>query len=363
MVVSDLKEYIYKNSKIEFILEQIGCHSIKYHPHKEYYSCANIENQDGDGNNPTAINIKNNKYLNCSNYTRQKYFDEKSDLITLVQYNKEYTFIEALKYLHSVLGLKFTYSRQTKPKVEKKDPLAVFKKVRYKKKKTNVLNFKTLDEDILYDFAPYIHISWYKEGIMPWTTKKFGLGYSFRWKRVIIPMRYWLTGELLGTNARTTVDNFDLFDIPKYFITPSYPKSYNLFGLWENKEEIEQLKYLTIFESEKSVLKRDSLCDYSGVALSGHTMSDEQVRIILGLDIYEVVIALDEDVDINEVRHMCEKFYRLRKVSYIYDRWDLLSEKDSPADARNQIYEFLFKHRVVYDEREHKEYIKSLERK
>ena len=76
-----------------------------------------------------------------------------------------------------------------------------------------------------------------------------------------------------------------------------------------------------------------------------------------------MVIALDKDVDINEVRHVCEKFYRLRKVSYIYDRWDLLGEKDSPADARNKIYEFLFKYRVIYDEKEHEEYLKSLERK
>ena len=361
--MSDLKEYIYKNNKIEFILEQIGCHTIKYHQDKEYYSCANMPNKDGDGNNPTAINIRNNKYLNCRNYTRQQYFDEKSDLITLVQYNKGYTFTEAIKYLHNILGLKFSYSKTVEPKKEMKDPLEIFKRVRYKRNRTNVLDLKVLDEDILYDFAPYIHISWYREGIMPWTVKKFGLGYSHRWKRVVIPMRYWLTGELLGTNARTTVENYDLFDIPKYYITPSYPKSYNLFGLWENRQEIEQLKYVTVFESEKSVLKRDSLNDCSGIALSGCTMSDEQVRIILGLDIREVVIALDKDVDINEVRHICEKFYRLRKVSYIYDKWDLLGDKDSPADARNQIYEFLFKYRTVYDEREHEEYLKSLKGK
>ena len=75
-----------------------------------------------------------------------------------------------------------------------------------------------------------------------------------------------------------------MFGIKKYFITPSYPKSYNLFGLWEHKEDIKRLGYVVVYESEKSVLKRDSLLDYSGVALSGHTISDEQVRILIGLN-------------------------------------------------------------------------------
>ena len=36
---------------------------------KEYYSCSNC-----DGDNKTAINIKNNEYLGCKNYTREKVF-------------------------------------------------------------------------------------------------------------------------------------------------------------------------------------------------------------------------------------------------------------------------------------------------
>ena len=34
MTIQELKEYIYKEVKIEFILESIGCHSIKYHQNK-----------------------------------------------------------------------------------------------------------------------------------------------------------------------------------------------------------------------------------------------------------------------------------------------------------------------------------------
>ncbi len=77
----------------------------------------------------------------------------------------------------------------------------------------------------------------------------------------------------------------------------------------------------------------------------------------------EVVIAVDNDIPLEEIRHMCEKFYHLRKVSYIYDRWGLLKQKKmSPADANNKVYDYLFKHRVVYDESEHKKYLQGLKK-
>ena len=83
MTVLELKKYIFQEGKIEFILNEIGCGHIVYHPTKEYYSCSNC-----NGDNKAAINIKNNEYLNCKNYTREKEFDENADLLTLVQYNK-----------------------------------------------------------------------------------------------------------------------------------------------------------------------------------------------------------------------------------------------------------------------------------
>lgn len=351
-----LKKYIFENEKIEFILTEIGCKDIVYHSNKEFFSCSNY-----NGDNKSAVNVKNNEYLNVTNWTRKE-FDDNSDIITLVEYNKQLSFVEAIKYIHTMLGLEYKW--QKKPEKQKKisDPVDILAKHRCKKK-VDVDDIHVLDEDLLNDYVPLLYIGWLKEGIMPWTAKKFGLAYSYKYKRVVVPMRYWLTGELLGVNMRTTVENYKELGIKKYFLTPSYQKNLNLYGLYENYDAITSKKIVTIFEAEKSVLKRDSLGDSTCVALSGHTLSDEQARILIGLNTNEIVIALDKDVDIDEVRFMCEKFYRVRNVSYIYDKWDLLNKKDSPADANNKIYNFLFKYRIKYDESEHKQYLKSLERK
>lgn len=351
-----LKKYIFENNKIEYILNEIGCRHIQYHSNKEYYSCSNY-----NGDNQNAVNVKNNEYLNVINWTREKEFGDNSDIITLVQYNKSMSFIEAVKYIHKILNLPFEFKKAAQPE-KKFDPLAIFRRVANRRKTVNVDDIQVLEDKLLQDYIPMLHIDWAREGITERTREKFGLAYSYKHKRVVIPMRYWLTGELLGFNQRTTVENYEEFNIKKYFITPTYPKHLNLYGLYENYDTIQKAGYVVVAESEKSVLKRDSLCDGTVVALSGKSMSDEQVRILIGLNV-EIVIALDKDVDVNEVRHLCDKFKNIRKVSYIYDFMDVLGSKDAPMDARNKDYQFLLGNRIPYDREEQRKYKESLENK
>lgn len=357
MTIGELKEYIFEQNKIQYILEQIGCHNIRYNRQKEYYSAA-----QHDGDNPMGVVIRNNKHLNYRSFSRGVDYEDNKDLISLVEDVKKMSFIEAVKYIHEILDLPFEFKRKEEKQKKKYDPLGVFKKVlRGNRRIVNVDDIHILDDKLLNDYIPMLHIDFLREGIMPWTRDKFGLAYSYQHKRMVIPHKYWLTGQLLGFNMRTTVENYDAFGIRKYYLTNGFNKSLNIYGLYENYESIQSAGYVVVTESEKSCLKRDSLGDGTVVSLSGKNISDEQVRILIGLNT-EVVIAMDKDVDINEVRHMCEKFYRIRPVSYIYDKWDLLEKKDAPVDKGNKIYQFLFKHRVRYDEVEHNLYQKSLEK-
>lgn len=354
MLVSELKEYIYNNEKIEYILEQIGCTEIVYHSNKEYYSSC-----QPDGDNIQGVNIRNCKYLNYRSYTRNISYDDNKDLIYLVQNTLNYTFPDTIKYLHNILGLQYEYHKlNKKEKKIKENPLDIFKKMS-SRKHIDVSDIQVLDEEMLNDYVPMLYVDWVKkEGIMEWTRKKFGLAYSYKQKRVIIPMRYWLTGELLGINSRTVINNYKEFGIKKYYITKSYPKNINLYGLYENYDEIQKKGYVVVYESEKSVLKRDSRGDSCSVALSGKSISKEQISILRSLNV-EIIISLDKDVSLDYIRCICEHFYGTR-VSYTYDKYDLLNDKDSIADAPKKIFEYLLNHRVKYNEYEHYQYIKWL---
>lgn len=352
MTTVELKEYIFENDKIPFILETIGCSNVKFNKEKGYYYST-----QPDGDNPQGVNIKNNNYLPYRSFSRGIDYEDKKDIIDLIQKVKDYNFRECIEYIHKILGLKMSVSLIKSKKSKKIDPLDIFRRV--SKGFNYDMDYEVLEEDILNDYIPLIHIDWYKEGIMPWTAKKFRIGYSYIYNRVIIPLRKWDTGELLGTNARTTIKNHKELKIKKYILTSNYPKQINLYGLYENYDEILKRGYVVVYESEKSVLKRHSLNDPTGVAISGHSLSDEQVRILTGLDV-DIIISMDNDVDIQEIRHMCEKFRSTRNVYYTFDKWNILESKDSIVDSRNEIYEFFIKYKVKYDNYEHLEYLKLL---
>ena len=353
-----LKKYIYENKKIEYVLGEIQCKHIQYHSNKDYYSCSNF-----NGDNPNAVNVKNNEYLNVTNWTRTKEFGEGSDIITLVQYNKSMSFVEAIKYLHKILDLPFEFKKKKDKSKEKYDPLSVFKRVlRSGRRVINVDDIHVLDDKLLNDYVPMLHINWLREGITERARKKFNIAYSYKYKRIVIPHYYWLTNELIAFNMRTTVPNYEEFGIKKYYLSNGYNKSLNIYGYCQNKDEIESKGYCVLVESEKSVLKRFSLGDGTCLALSGKSLSTEQIRIISSLDIKELILCLDNDVDINEIRWMAEQFKNIVKVSYIKDFMGILGDKDSPCDARDKDYRFLFDNRIVYDRDEQRKYQESLKK-
>ena len=264
-----LKKYIYENKKIEYVLGEIQCKHIQYHSNKDYYSCSNF-----NGDNPNAVNIKNNEYLNVINWTRTKEFGEGSDIITLVQYNKSMSFVEAIKYLHKILDLPFEFKKKEDKSKEKYDPLSVFKRVlRSGRRVINVDDIHVLDDKLLNDYVPMLHINWLREGITERARKKFNIAYSYKYKRIVIPHYYWLTNELIAFNMRTTVPNYEEFGIKKYYLSNGYNKSLNIYGYCQNKDEIESKGYCVLVESEKSVLKRFSLGDGTCLALSGKSLS------------------------------------------------------------------------------------------
>lgn len=359
MTISELKKYIYEHNKIPYILENLSCHNIKYNEKRQTFSAS-----FPDGDNPQGVNIRNNEHLNYRSFSRGINYEDNKDLISLVESIKKISFVDALKYLHKILELPFEFKNQKEKSKKKYDPLSVFKNVLGSRRKVvDVDDIQVLSDKLLDDYVPMLHIDWVREGITERARKKFNIAYSYRYKRIVIPHYYWMTNELIAFNMRTTIPNYEEFGIKKYYLSNGYNKSFNIYGYCQNKDEIEKKGYCTLVESEKSVLKRFSLGDGTCLALSGKAISTEQIRIINSLKINELVICLDNDVDIDEIRWIAEQFKNRVKVSYIKDFMNLISEKDSPCDARNKDYQFLFDNRIIYDKNEQRKYQESLNKR
>lgn len=337
MDAQELKKYIHENNYVDDILNKLECHHIR--PYNTEYR-AGLPNRTY-GN---SIVIKRDEYLNTRVYTSEKTIQ--GDIFTLVMLLKNKNFPQSVRWLHKVLSLPYTYSLEDKSE-KKKDPLKIFKKIiKNENKEIDKRSLIVYDKNILKNMVLIPSLTFFREGISIQTQEKFEIGYSTERERIGIPHKYWQNGRYLGIIGRTTIPNYDDFNIAKYLpITNPFFKSLNLYGLAENYKHIQEKGYVIVFEGEKSVMKLDTWKLCNGVAVGCHEISEEQRRILIGLNV-EIVIAFDKDVEQEHMIYECRKFKGIRPVSYIYDKFDLLDEKDSPCDKGIKVWNYLLKYRI-----------------
>ncbi len=383
----DLKLYILENDKVEFILSNIGCDHIRYVSNPkgdDYYQCTN---PDG-GYNEHAVRVYTNEYLNVQDFTRN--LGDVADIFTLVQLAKGFDFGHALLYVNQILGLSNLSDEDLRllsidteaKKVERKQYQQ--KKKESKKQEERRLYREALEKDEkTYNQAePLLFEDWYKEGICFESVRRmFGIKwyeYDGKYQQIIFPIKEWSTGRVVAYQRRLIYDKSKeqlrlACGQPKYLLTEGYNKNQNLYGLWENYDEIIENRRMIIYESPKSVMKRWVKQDHTAVAIQGKSISWEQAGIInhIAECIYnkdymrvengeegvvytplEVVVALDSDVDEYDVRNVCKAIRRHSRehfnISYIYDKRGILKNHESPADTNRKNFDTLLKNRSNY---------------
>lgn len=230
---------------------------------------------------------------------------------------------------------------------------------RYKRKKKPKVELPEYSKTVLQVFRYLPHMDWLKEGISWKTMQKFNISYYIRDDRIVIP-HYDINGRLVGIRGRAMRQE-DLDAGKKYM--PLYiggklhnhPTAFNLYGLYENQKAIRKYGKVIIFESEKSVLKCEDFYgeDNFSVAVCGSTISNFQRDLIISQGAGEVFIAFDKeytDHESQEAKDYAKKLLKLAhkftpycKTYVLFDEWELLEMKDSPADKGKEALEKLMK--------------------
>lgn len=76
----------------------------------------------------------------------------------------------------------------------------------------------------------------------------------------------------------------------------NHPLGLNLYGLNWNKQAIQKMKKVIVFESEKSVLKYATYFGWNNnisVACCGSNISSHQIQLLLDCGVEEIIIAFD----------------------------------------------------------------------
>lgn len=285
-------------------------------------------------------------------------------LADLVMKCKDCDFKEAIGIIKSYFGISGKYHRHGVGRKSRN---------RFKKKEINYdeLIIPPLDD---VEYKPYMYRKfpchrlpmWEKEGILFKSIKKFDIRYDEIGEKIIIPHFAWNENKISGVRVRNlnknVVDKFGKYT-PFYYGGHMYNHhlKYNLYGYNQNKDDISEKRIAIIFEGEKGVLQLDSMFEYNpSVAVCGSNISYEQIKMLLLLDIEEIIFAFDKQYENKEeellwkikIIKLANKIPNNIKISIIWDDLNegLLDYKDSPTDKGKKIFSSLFKNRINFND-------------
>lgn len=221
-----------------------------------------------------------------------------------------------------------------------------------------------VDNKVLNIYYDLYYQGWIEEGITIETMEKYKIKNSIVDRQIIIP-HYDEFDRLVGVRCRN-LDKDLVSQGKKYMPVINNGEMLNhstgsvLYGLNFNRENIERVQKVILFESEKAVMQLDSFMPNMsiGVCLSGSNLTNRQVEILKGLDVSEVIIAIDKEykkIGDNEEKYYAKKIEEtiLNKlatffqVSVIWDRKGKLDYKDSPMDKGRTTFIELLNERII----------------
>lgn len=323
MDVVQLKLYILEESRVDEILQSIGCHHIHYHS-SGYWTCANK-----DGDNKQAIVVWNNEYLPCVNYTRQMVSNgRKTDIIDLVCFTKNLTFPEALQYICNVLGIEY-YHDFNADVPESLQITDLILKMNQNHGYDIDQPLKPISKNILSYYKNRVNNLFLKDNISYETQQDFQIGYDDSTNRITIPI-FSEIGDLVGVKGRLFKEELSSDDLKYVYIEPCQ-RSKIIYGLNKTIPYIKKAGRVYVPEAEKGVLQLWEYGDRNAGATGGKELSQQQIELLTRLGV-DIIFVQDKDVKQEEIEELASHFVDQIPIYYIYDNDNILDEKESPTD-------------------------------
>ena len=193
---------------------------------------------------------------------------------------------------------------------------------------------------------PSLADPWALEGIDLSVLERYEVTFSASYEGVMIPHRDW-QGRLIGLRVRTY--NEQKIAKGKYMpllinnIYYRHPLSLNLFGIYQNRENILNAKRAILVESEKAVLQAESMLKESNITLAvcGSSISSWQLSMLVyDLGIEELIIGFDKEYSnhselfdyLKKIKEQLGKIKNFVSIGVLVDDKNIFALKESPFD-------------------------------
>ena len=233
------------------------------------------------------------------------------------------------------------------------------------KNASQIIELKIYDNKILNHLPRPFITSWYKEGITFEVMNNKGICYDPLYEGIVIP-HYDINGNLIGIRERTLIKENEIYGKYRPAIINgkmyNHPLSFNLYNLNFSKNNIKTTQKAIIYEGEKSCLKHASYFGEENdisVACCGSNLINYQVKLLLSLDVKEIIIAFDKQYQeigdeewqkwVIKLKTIYNKYNGYCNISYLFDKEKLLQYKSSPIDEGRDKFIKLFQNRIMIE--------------
>ena len=264
--------------------------------------------------------------------------------ITFIKYLRKCNTHEAIEIVSKFAGI--TDTGEISPK-KKMSTTLVCKKFQKPRKTTKQSKGVVLRDDCMEQYERRLDKMqvWIDEGISIETLDKWQVRYDSFSNRLVYPIRN-LEGKVVNVGGRTVSPDWKERGLRKYTYFYNWGSLDVVFGLYENMKEILRRREVILFEGCKSVLLASSWgIGNAGCLLTSH-LNPNQMKILAKLGC-RVVFALDKEIRIRE-DHNIQKLRNYVEVEYLWDKDDLLDEKDAPVDKGFEVFMKLYEGRMRY---------------
>lgn len=262
------------------------------------------------------------------------------DVLTFIKMFNHVNYAEAKTILEEYCGCKNTCVKKQKRLSASK----VARRFAVQNKRKDA-TYKELPDDVMerYEDAGKKLDVWRNEGINDRELQKYSVKYDSFTDRLVFPIRS-PSGKIINISGRTLDPQYKEKKLPKYNYYGSLGRLDTMFGLYENRADIERKREIIIFEGAKSVMKAESYGFNNCVAALTSRINRYQLELLIQLGC-RVVFAFDSDVELNKV-DLIDTLKHYVHVDAVIDRQGLLDEKMSPVDRGADIWNFLYEGRI-----------------
>lgn len=323
-------------------------------------------NPQGEGSRKLYF-YSNSNLFHCYSGCEEPSFDifELVRKVANIQWGKNYDLNDAVRWIAQRFGFSGSVKIEETDLLDDWKILSDYDRIQEIEFKINNVLLKEYDDKILDRLNYNVKIApWLEEGITQEVLDLARIGFYPGGDQITIP-HFDKNGRFVGLRGRClSGEEGELYG--KYRplkingLLYNHPLGLNLYGFHQAKQQIGIAKKAIVFESEKSVLKYQSLFGIDNnisVACCGSSFSAYQAQLLIDAGAQEIIIAFDrqfEEIGNEEFKRLKTKLIKIREkykndvlISLIFDKNMITQYKAAPIDEGAEKFLKLYKERII----------------